>query len=322
MAGTQLFANTLLAAWILPFGLPALIKGDHWLLGLDFDPAILFGNKPAKPAPGLLQGINSNHKQHLEKFCKEAIDQCNHHHLAERLEHFTNLQALNDADICELEMIDSTLTKILVRADKHCRTLSDIPWSPTVQKAFIAHCYWTLCLAAFRTQRNLTSSLDALAARLPAEATAQDPTKSLSAHLKIAQKQLKIARKEAAQLRKQHLEAILNQAKAANQHKKTKAITYLIHAEHNRCCYARFRHHTKPKAPGGLAFINAPNETGTIKPILDQTEMEETLLEFSQTHFAQAKGTPFTTKPLSRLLEYDSLTTYGLKISQGRPHFE
>jgi len=83
IVGTQLFANPLLAAWILPFGLPALIKGNHRLLGLDFDPDILFGTKPAKPAPGLIWGINSKHEQHVVKFCKAAITHCNNHHLAE-----------------------------------------------------------------------------------------------------------------------------------------------------------------------------------------------------------------------------------------------
>jgi len=50
--------------------------------------------------------------------------------------------------------------------------------------------------------------------------------------------------------------------------------------------------------------------------------MEDTLLEFSRTHFAKAEGTPFTSEPLKRLLAYDGLTTYGQKISQGRSPFE
>jgi len=50
--------------------------------------------------------------------------------------------------------------------------------------------------------------------------------------------------------------------------------------------------------------------------------MEDTLLEFSHAHFAKAEGTPFTTKPLGHLLEYDGLTTYGNKISQGRSHIK
>jgi len=36
MIGSPLLATALQYAWILPFGEPAMIKGDHWLLGLDF----------------------------------------------------------------------------------------------------------------------------------------------------------------------------------------------------------------------------------------------------------------------------------------------
>jgi len=50
--------------------------------------------------------------------------------------------------------------------------------------------------------------------------------------------------------------------------------------------------------------------------------MEDTLLEFSRAHFAKAEGTPFTTEPLGRLLQYDGLTPYGNKISRGRPQIE
>jgi len=109
MAGTCLFADALIHAWIFPFGVPALIKGDHWLLSLDFNLEILFGNKPAVPALGMLHSAKSNNELHMEKFYKEDIVQCNTNHLMEWLDHFTNLQTLEEADICKLETINTTL---------------------------------------------------------------------------------------------------------------------------------------------------------------------------------------------------------------------
>jgi len=44
----------------------------------------------------------------------------------------------------------------------------------------------------------------------------------------------------------------------------------------------------------------APNADGIVQPILDKNEMEDTLLEYSCTHFAKAEGTPFMHKPLSQ----------------------
>jgi len=179
--------------WILPRGLPPLIKGDHQLLGADFNTNVLFGNKPATHALGLLRGMNSNHDQHVQKFCKEAISQCNKHLLSDRITQLMEKQHLLPTDIQELESIDTMITKILVLANRHCHSFSNIPWSLAVQHAFIKHQYWTLCLVAHRNEHDLQSSLDALATCLQLEDTLQDPHKSLSAHLKQAQKQLKEA---------------------------------------------------------------------------------------------------------------------------------
>jgi len=114
-----------------------------------------------------------------------------------------------------------------------------------------------------------------------------------------AWKQLKQAKREAAQLCKKHLEALLNQAIAANQQKKTKALAYLIWAEKNQLCYAWFHNHTKPKLPGALAFVNAPTKNGETQTLLDCNELKTMLLKFSRTHFAKVEGSLFTQEPLN-----------------------
>jgi len=95
-------------------------------------------------------------------------------------------------------------------------------------------------------------------------------------------------------------------------------LQYLIRAERNRQCYARFRQHTKPKSAGGLAFVTVTNDKGTQQPVLERDEMESTLLEYSCTHFARAEGSPFTQEPLGRLLQYDGLTSFGNRVTDGR----
>jgi len=318
LIGSPLLVTALQYAWILPFGEPAMIKGDHRLLGLDFSPTILFGSTTETPSVTLLRGVNSKHDQQVQHFCKRVICQCNQNNLEERTAQLLGKTHLTEIDIAELEAIDQTLTKILLKADRQCRPLSQAPWSPTLRTAYMAHRYWALKLTSKRTERDLSTALTAIASRIDPNLTTQDPTRSLSSHLRQAQKRLKQAKREADQLRKAHLEAILNQALAAKHQKKSNALKYLIRAEHNRRCYVRFRRHTKPKASGGLAFVTFTNDTGEKQTLLERTELEDTLLEYSRTHFAGAEGSKFTQEPLNQLLLYDGLTPFGDCITQGK----
>jgi len=103
MAGSTFVANMVQRVWILPFGLPPLIKDDHCLLGLDFDPDILFGNSLAMPATALLQGVNSKHELHVKKFCTKTMNECNKHQIAKCIDALMQKQHLSDANLQELK---------------------------------------------------------------------------------------------------------------------------------------------------------------------------------------------------------------------------
>jgi len=108
---------------------------------------------------------------------------------------------------------------------------------------------------------------------------------------------------------------VLNEARAANQQKKSKALTHLIRAEQNCRCYAAFQQNTKPRSSGGLAYLkttNPANNSSTL--ILDPEEMNDTLLDYSREHFAKAQGSPFTIAPLQNLLNYDGITPFGNQV--------
>jgi len=137
IAGSPLVAEALIHAWICPFGNPAVIKGNHRLLGVDLDPDMLFGNATAIPASMTIRGVSSHQEQKVTKFCKRVVSQCNRHHLAERLAHLRTLQTLGTTDITELERIDEQITKILLSADCHCQPMHPDPWSPELNQAYL-----------------------------------------------------------------------------------------------------------------------------------------------------------------------------------------
>jgi len=315
MLGSPLLARALTQAWIPPFGEPPMIKGDHHLLGLDFSPMILFGSAMSDLSPGMIQGVNSQNDQHVQNFCKQVVTSCNTKQLDKCLTELALKQHLSQTDIDKLELIDRQMTKILLCADNQCHPLSTAPWYPAVQKAYLMHQYWALQLTAKRTEWNLSMALQKIAQCLDPTLTAKDPNYSLSLHLRQAQWQLKQAWSDAAEHRKKHLDALLNQATVMNQQKKSKALKYLIWAERNRQCYAHFQQHTKPKSVGRLAFVTVTNDDGTRQPLLECNAMETMLLEYSRTHFASAEGSPFVQEPLGRLLQYDGLASFGDRVT-------
>ncbi len=80
----------------------------------------------------------------------------------------------------------------------------------------------------------MSTVLNAICQRLnPSPLDKEEKTRSLSMNLRNAQKALQKAKKDAASLRQQHLDRILNEARAANKQKKSKALQHLISAEQN-----------------------------------------------------------------------------------------
>jgi len=212
MAGSPLLASALAHAWILPFGKPPLIKGNHCLLGLDFYPNILFSSQPATPSMGLLHRINSRHKQHAHQYCKCVVAQCNKHHLAEQTAALLATDQFTEQAAKELESINATLTKILTKTDQQCQPLSTHSWSLAIQMAYLVHQYWSLQFTTKKTEHNLSSALTNITKCLDPELLNMDLEISLLSKLRKAQKQLKKAKREADKLHQNHLDALLNQA--------------------------------------------------------------------------------------------------------------
>jgi len=289
-------------------------------MGLDFDPNILFGGTTIPIARLSQRGVNSRHPQTVTKFCKRVISRCTQLNLADRLAALQSITHFLPQHYAELELIDKQLTQVLISADKTCTPANPVPWSPALNQAYLRHRLWTLELSAKRTKRDFSLQIQSIRNRLiPSPEDAADDQRSINANLCRAQHNLRKAKREADQLRRKHLDAILNEARAANKQKKSKALTHLIRAEQNRRCYAAFRSHTKPKAAGGLAYLTSKTDPQQpAEMILEPDEMDATLLDYSRTHFARAQGSPFTIDPLARMVQYDGVTPFGNLIFRGK----
>jgi len=142
--GTQLFTDALIGSWILPFGLPETIQGDHRMLGLDFDQDILFGNKIPLPQTSPRHGVYSNDMLAVREFNDRVAEECDAAKLFACTQTLYHKYRVTNEDHDELENIDQILTKILVATDQKCQKFHNAPWSPNLHRIYLMHCCWKI----------------------------------------------------------------------------------------------------------------------------------------------------------------------------------
>jgi len=137
--GTKLFSDALIGAWILLFGLPDTIPRDHRMLGLDFNEDIL----PLPDIPSS-RGIYSNDMLTVREFNDRVAEECDTAQIFSRTHKLYHKYRFTAVDHKEMENIDQILTKILVTIDQKCRKYHGTPWSPTLYRIYLTHCYWKI----------------------------------------------------------------------------------------------------------------------------------------------------------------------------------
>jgi len=101
---SQLFIDTLVGAWIMPFGFPSTITGDHRMLGHEFNTDVSFGNKLSQPEETkATQGIYSNNMPMVQEFNDQVTKDCKSWQLFQRTPQLYHKYLLTALDHQELE---------------------------------------------------------------------------------------------------------------------------------------------------------------------------------------------------------------------------
>jgi len=250
--GTKLFLDALIGAWILPFGLPSTIPGDHRMLGIDLDQDILFGNKLPLPTTPSIRGVSSNDMLAVREFNDRVTEECEVAKLFQQTQRLYYKYTFSDDDHCELETIDQLLTRILVSTNQKCRKNRHSPWSPTLHKLYLTHCYWKIRLSETRTKKDYSVALTRITDKLQ---SSPENGKTISANVRELRRQLREIRRNATLKRQEHLNSLLEVANATNDNQRRKLILHLKRAEENRRCFLLHRQFMKPRSPGGLSKL-------------------------------------------------------------------
>jgi len=314
--GTQGFAQALTAAWMLPFGLPTTLSGDHRTLGLEFDHDVLFGRKVPLPTPTPQCSIYSTAYQTVQKFNNMVAQACKQHNLYNDTRRLASKYIFSEQDHSDLEQIDTKLTNILTWADRKLARYRTVPWSPELHTAFLTHRFWIVSLSQERTRRDYSTALKTIESQMKAP---PNTTGLLSSNLWKAQQEIREIKRAAAQCREAYLQELLDAANQTNDKSRQRLIKHLQMAEYNQKCFALHRQFMKPHTAGGLTRLLVPdgNDSNKWMTLINPTEMENSLIDYCQQHFKEAHGTPYTIPPLSELLKPDSLTPFGRKVLNG-----
>jgi len=186
--GSQLFIDALVGAWMMPFGEPHMINGDHRMLGLDFDHDILFGNKIPVPDPVITRGVYSNDMPTVREFNDRVAEECEAAQLFKRTHKLFCQYTLSPADHSELKQIDQLLTQILTANDQRCKKYGPAPWSPNLRRIYLTHRYWKIKLSEARTKRDFSHALARIIDKLP---ESLENGKTISANLRSIRNQLR-----------------------------------------------------------------------------------------------------------------------------------
>ena len=120
-----------------------------------------------------------------------------------------------------------------------------------------------------------------------------------------AQKALRHAVRNAPELRQTFLEERANAEAIAHNRDATKILKRIINAEASSRSFNTLRRVLGKTKTGALSSIMVPgDEPDTWDRIYDQNQITDTIIERNQTHFGQAKGTPFTVSPLENWVGY------------------
>jgi len=182
--GSRGFANALKGAWMLPFGMPCTLTGDHRTIGLEFDHDILFGQKIPNNEHTSKRGVYSNAYPTVRKFNDDVAAECARQRLFQAAQTLSNKDTFSQPKHNELERIDAALTAILIKTDQKYAKHRTSPWSPELHQAFLGHCYWRTKLTQTRTKRSYKHVLQHIAAQMT---TAPATTGSDSQNLRLAQ---------------------------------------------------------------------------------------------------------------------------------------
>ena len=305
---------------------------DHRALIVDFDAALLFSGNTSEIVPPSTRQLTSTNPKAVSAYVKHMLYHIAYHRIEERVARLTECSEqgiFGSEEILEWERVDDSLAQARRASEAKCpkKRTGLHPWSPEFDKATKFLLYWKLRMREFNSRTSHEKVLDNLASALQLEPDEIDWMTSSEVHARIqhARSKLRSVKKQAADLRDEHLADCAKLASALHNMSDAAATASIRSREKSSRQFRQLRSILKSSSASGLERIDVPNlqavlRNGEATPrlqLVTKEEIEEVLVPHTELRFTQHQETPFGHGQRQQQLGIDCTSSHAEAIRRG-----
>jgi exonuclease III len=286
------------------------LRSDHSGIFLDLIESGLFG-PPSPIPPPAHRDINSKTAKDTPKYISALKKYCIDHKIFERMAKLENDPTYHPEQI---EALDRDITRGMLFAGRTCHHGRHTPWSPKLRDSQIRLRILRTTLASYQKNIDLQPQVSRLQDTLHWPMTIPTTIDEVKQSIKTQTENVKATIKDAKRYRSDYLIERARTLALKGEKDQSQALKHLIRAEEIKKMYAKLRSIRSTYQPGitRLQVPLNPNEDpkkATLwRTVNAPAEVVSYLQQRNQSHFGQAKHTPFATLPLQQSLNFQAST--------------
>jgi hypothetical protein len=309
--------SSITACGYLPFH--SNFRSDHRFLFLDFDTRQLFGSMTSSLAPSSFREFTSKDSKAVAKYIRLKHQYLEDHNFFPRLK---TLRALDAPDARLAESLDHLLTAASLHAATHCQRKRRDWWSVPLHQELERRSLIESMISGFRTHKDSSTSVKQRLLDLDLDMELPESMGDAKRMLREISRVIKVIRSKSFSYREKDVLTRLTARARSGKSDEAQVMKIILAKEKQAQRWARISRMKGTQHGQGISslqipaswpateagFLSAtlenPKTCSTWKTVETPAEIEFYLQMRNRLHFGQAKGTPFTTQPLSQRFDW------------------
>ena len=298
------------------------IFSDHRGLFVDFSMPGFFNRAPNILTKLQTRDLIYDCPRHIRLYLQKSAEYFIQHNIQERLQ----LLLDSDRDDEKAEALDRDITRGMLAAEATCHSRNRHPWSLALHHAMTKLYLLKRVLSQYRTGYDMSIPISQMQTTLPEPIDIPTDIKSINTALRAAQQERRILIRKSHQRRRDYNQEKIMALQLANPKINPQQIeTNFVNTTASKEMYRKVPS-ARPIKSGGINTIKVPaipsddpKHPDTIfRTVVDPTEIEKLILARNQTHFGQARDTPFASPEISQMLGFGGTSSVADLLLSGQ----